>query len=64
MAGDILVMRCRAVPLADDDIDAACEAVANGLTALTLVERDEPSDPDGTMVLSFSLSPSITEGAH
>lgn len=47
----------RTIPLSYDDIDAACEAVANGLRELTLVERDEPNDPDGTIVMGFRLVP-------
>jgi hypothetical protein len=64
MADEILVLRARGIPLSDDDVDAACEAVGNGLTALTLMERDEPADPDGTIVLSFRLSPAEAEGVR
>lgn len=54
---DELILTVRTIPLTDDDMDAACEAAANGLREFTLVECDEPNDPDGTLVLGFRLGP-------
>jgi len=53
---DELVLKIRTV-FPDDDMDAAYEAVENGLLHLTVEAIDYPNDTDGTVVMGFRISP-------
>ena len=55
---DEMVLTLRIVPLSDDDLDAACEAVANGARSFVLAEVPN-ADP---LTLEFRLSPEAPRG--